>query len=49
MTIYLRLLQYVKPYLPRMIAAIFCIIFAASANLYVPWILKDVTVVALYS
>ncbi|AIF53763.1 lipid A export permease/ATP-binding protein MsbA [Pelosinus sp. UFO1] len=42
MTIYLRLLQYVKPYLPRMIAAIFCIIFAASANLYVPWILKDV-------
>ncbi|GMB01299.1 lipid A export permease/ATP-binding protein MsbA [Pelosinus sp. IPA-1] len=42
MTIYLRLLQYVKPYLPRMIAAIFCIILAASANLYVPWILKGV-------
>ena len=42
MTIYMRLLQYVKPYLPRMIVAIFCIILAASANLYVPWILRDV-------
>jgi subfamily B ATP-binding cassette protein MsbA len=42
MTIYMRLLQYVKPYLPRMIVAIVCIILAASANLYVPWILRDV-------
>lgn len=39
---YRRLLQYVKPYLPRMILAIFCIILAASANLYVPWIIKDI-------
>lgn len=42
MTIYLRLLQYVKPYVKRMIIAIFCIILAASANLYVPWILRDI-------
>jgi len=42
MTIYVRLLQYIKPYIPRMIVAIFCIILAASANLYVPWILRDV-------
>jgi subfamily B ATP-binding cassette protein MsbA len=42
MTIYMRLLQYVKPYISRMIVAIFCIILAASANLYVPWILRDV-------
>lgn len=39
---YLRLLKYVKPYLPRMILAIVCIILAASANLYVPWILRDI-------
>jgi subfamily B ATP-binding cassette protein MsbA len=42
MTIYMRLLQYMKPYIPRMIVAIVCIILAASANLYVPWILRDV-------
>ncbi len=42
MTIYLRLLRYVKPYLPRMIVAIVCILLAASANLYVPWILREV-------
>ncbi|MBP2639129.1 MAG: lipid exporter, fused ATPase and inner rane subunit MsbA [Firmicutes bacterium] len=42
MTIYLRLLSYVKPYLPRLVIAIICIIVAASANLYIPWIIKDV-------
>lgn len=42
MTIYLRLLKYIKPYLQRMVVAIFCIILAASANLYVPWILRDI-------
>lgn len=42
MKIYMRLLQYIKPYIPRMIVAIFCIIMAACANLYVPWILRDV-------
>lgn len=39
---YIRLLTYVKPYLPRMVLAIVCIILAASANLYVPWILRDI-------
>lgn len=39
---YTRLLQYIKPYAVRMTAAVFCIILAASANLYVPWILRDV-------
>jgi subfamily B ATP-binding cassette protein MsbA len=42
MTVYMRLLQYVKPYISRMMVAIVCIILAASANLYVPWILRDV-------
>lgn len=42
MKTYLRLLQYIKPYMPRLAAAIVCIIFASAANLYVPWILKDV-------
>lgn len=31
-----------KPYLPRLGVAIVCIVFAATANLYVPWVLKDV-------
>ena len=39
---YIRLLKYIKPYLQRMFVAIFCIILAASANLYVPWILRDI-------
>ncbi|EIW15987.1 MULTISPECIES: lipid A export permease/ATP-binding protein MsbA [Pelosinus] len=42
MTTYMRLLQYIRPYLPRMFVAVFCIILAASATLYVPWILRDV-------
>ena len=42
MTLYLRLLKYIKPYLKRMALAIICIILAASANLYVPWILRDI-------
>ena len=42
MTIYIRLLKYIKPYLQRMAVAIVCIILAASANLYVPWILRDI-------
>lgn len=39
---YVRLLKYIKPYLQRMFVAIVCILFAASANLYVPWILRDI-------
>jgi subfamily B ATP-binding cassette protein MsbA len=42
MKTYLRLMQYIRPYLPRLIVAGFCIIMASAANLYVPWILKDV-------
>lgn len=42
MTIYVRLLKYIRPYLPRVAVAILCIILAASANLYVPWIMRDV-------
>ena len=42
MTLYLRLLQYIKPYTKRLVVAIVCIILAAAANLYVPWILKEI-------
>ncbi len=42
MNTYLRLLQYVKPYMLRLVAAIICIILAAAGNLAVPWIIKDV-------
>lgn len=42
MNTYVRLLNYVHPYLRRLVLAIVCIILASSANLYVPWIIKDV-------
>ena len=42
MPTYLRLLAYIKKYFLRLVVAIICIIMASGANLYVPWILKDV-------
>ncbi|MBP1764247.1 MAG: lipid exporter, fused ATPase and inner rane subunit MsbA [Firmicutes bacterium] len=42
MKIYLRLLSYIRPYLPRLALAIVCIIVAAGGNLYIPWIIKNV-------
>lgn len=42
MDTYKRLINYVRPYMGRMIAAIVCIILAAGGNLAVPWIIKDV-------
>ncbi|MCE5286591.1 MAG: lipid A export permease/ATP-binding protein MsbA [Pelosinus sp.] len=42
MTAYKRLMNYIRPYMGKMAAAIVCIILAASGNLYVPWIIKDV-------
>ena len=38
---YKRLPMYIKPYTRRLVAAVFCIIMAAGANLYLPWIIKD--------
>lgn len=38
---YTRLLAYIKPYLGRFGLAIVCIILASGANLYLPWIIKD--------
>ena len=38
---YRRLLNYIKPYLGRLGLAIICIIVASGANLYLPWIIKD--------
>ncbi|MCR5833254.1 MAG: ABC transporter ATP-binding protein/permease [Selenomonadaceae bacterium] len=38
---YKRLLVYIKPYLGRFGLAIICIICASAANLYLPWIIKD--------
>lgn len=42
MTVYLRLMSYIKPYFTRLVLAIFCIIMATGGNLYVPWIIRDV-------
>lgn len=42
MNLYLRLLNYVRPYLPRLILAVLCTCLAAGCNLYLPWIIKDV-------
>ena len=38
---YKRLMSYMRPYVKRFILAIFCIIMASAANLYLPWIIKD--------
>ena len=38
---YRRLLMYMEPYLGRLALAVFCIIMASGANLYLPWIIKD--------
>ena len=40
--IYLRLLRYLKPYIPKTVMAVTCMILATSASLYVPWIVRDV-------
>ena len=42
MKLYLRLLSYVRPYLFRVIVALACTALAAAAQLYIPWIIKDV-------
>ena len=42
MNTYLRVLVYVRPYIPRLAAALLCIVLAAGGNLAVPWIIKDV-------
>lgn len=42
MNTYKRVMSYVQPYLPRLSLAVICIIAAASANLYVPWVIKEV-------
>lgn len=41
MTLYLRILSYIKPCMHRLIFAMFCTIMAAAGNLYIPWIIKD--------
>ena len=41
MTLYLRILSYIKPYMHRLMFAMFCTIMAAAGNLYIPWIIKD--------
>ena len=41
MTLYLRILSYIKPYMHRLLFAMVCTIMAAVGNLYIPWIIKD--------
>lgn len=41
MTLYLRILGYIKPYMHRLLFAMFCTIMAAAGNLYIPWIIKN--------
>ena len=38
---YKRLISFIKPYWKRLGLAVICIIMSAAANLYVPWIIKD--------
>lgn len=41
MTLYLRILSYIKPYMHRLLFTMVCTIMAAAGNLYIPWIIKD--------
>lgn len=41
MTLYLRILGYIKPYMNRLLFAMFCTIMASAGNLYIPWIIKE--------
>ena len=38
---YIRLMKYIRPYMKQLVAAVACIVLAAGANLYMPWIIKD--------
>ncbi len=40
--VYMRLLRYLRPYVPQTIMAVACMLLATSASLYVPWIVRDV-------
>ena len=42
MNLYFRIIRFIKPYIPRLILAGFCTMMTAAANLYVPWIVRDV-------
>ena len=42
MAVYLRLLRYLRPYIPQTVMAVACMLLATSASLYVPWIVRDV-------
>ena len=41
MSHYFRLLLYIKPYMPRLLLALFCTLLAAVLQLYVPLMVKD--------
>lgn len=42
MNLYLRIMAFVKPYIPRLLLAGICTVLTSAANLYVPWIVRDV-------
>ncbi|HWR30317.1 MAG TPA: ABC transporter ATP-binding protein, partial [Negativicutes bacterium] len=42
MMIYMRLLRYLKPYVPQTFMAVGCMLLGTAASLYVPWIVRDV-------
>ncbi len=39
---YRRLLVFVKPYVPRLIVSLLCMVLASATNVVVPWLIKDV-------
>lgn len=41
MNTYLRMLNYIRPYWPRIVAALICSIMAALGSMYVPWLARD--------
>ena len=41
MALYKRILNYIRPYLHVLLAALLCTMLAAAGNLYLPWIFRD--------
>ena len=42
MNLYLRIVQYIKPYWGKLLLALICLVGASGTQLYVPWVVRDV-------
>ena len=42
MNLYLRIVQYVKPYWGKLLLALICLVGASGTQLYIPWVVQDI-------